>query len=247
MQFKTSITDLNNGNEIIRGYTLAELMAKKSFADTIYLLLRGVLPNAEESRMFESLLVAAIDHGPGTVSALTSRIVASSKTSVQAAVAAGILSMGERHGGAVGAAAEFFVEHASDVNLRGTVQALKDAKVRIPGYGHAILTVDHRIETLFAIARETGVYGRYSALAEEIGKNLNAISSKEVPLNVDGAMAAILLDLGFEPDGMTGLFIIARVPGLIAHTLEERASDAGLRRLDENDIIYDGQSLKNIV
>jgi citryl-CoA lyase len=215
MQFKTTITDINNGNEIIRGYKLSDLMQNKSFAEAIYLILKGELPNANEAKMFNAILTGAIDHGPGTVSALTSRIVASGKTSVQAALAAGILAMGEKHGGAVGGAAEFFVAHKSDVNLFETVKILKENKTRIPGYGHAVLKVDQRVETLFTLARDTQIYGEYSALAEEIGKNLNSISSKEVPLNVDGAMAAILLDLGFGPAGMTGIFIIARVSGTI--------------------------------
>jgi citrate synthase len=180
------------------------------------------------------------------VSALTSRIVASGKTSVQAALAAGILAMGEKHGGAVGGAAEFLVAHRNDVNLLETIKSLKEAKIRIPGYGHAVLKVDQRVETLFTLARDTQIYGEYSALAEEIGKNLNSISSKEVPLNVDGAMAAILLDLGFGPAGMTGIFIIARVPGLLAHIVEEAASGDGLRRLGEEDILYTGEKDKNI-
>jgi citrate synthase len=72
MKFKTSITNLNNGEEIIRGYKLEDLMQKKSFAETVFLILKGELPNENEAKMFNAILTSAIDHGPGTASGLTS-------------------------------------------------------------------------------------------------------------------------------------------------------------------------------
>jgi citrate synthase len=42
-------------------------------------------------------------------------------------------------------------------------------------------------------------------------------------LNVDGAIGAILADLGMKQAGFNGIFIIARTPGLIAHAIEEQA------------------------
>ncbi|HYE59667.1 MAG TPA: citryl-CoA lyase [Candidatus Kapabacteria bacterium] len=246
MRFTTAITNIEGGKEAIHGYDLQELTQKTSFVETIFLLLRGDLPNERETRMLNALLTAGIDHGPGTASAMTARIVASAKNSMHTALAAGILAMGERHGSAIEGAAQFFHDHAKEADLSGLVQGLKEKKVRIPGYGHAILEHDHRADTLLSIAQETDIYGDHCRCAEAVRDALNVVSSQPLPLNIDGAMAAILLDMGFPVSVMKGIFIIARIPGLVAQVHEEMNNDAGLRRLDEMDIDYTGPQKKSL-
>jgi len=148
--------------------------------------------------------------------------------------------MGERHGGAIEGAARFFQENKETGHIAGLVQSLKEQKIRLPGYGHAVLTHDGRSDVLLGVAKETGFYGPHCALAEKIGAVLNQISSKPIPLNIDGAMAAILLDMGFDWRLTKGFFIIARVPGLVAHIYEEMAGGEGLRRVPEEEIEYSG-------
>lgn len=242
MQWKTAVSKVSDNKEIIRGYNLDELIKNKSFTETIFLILKGNLSNENETKILNAMFVAAIDHGVGTASAMTSRIVASSGNSMHTALAAGILAMGKLHGGATEDAAKFFTENVEEKNVVELVKTLKDKKVRLPGYGHKVLTRDNRTDTLFAIAKETGFYGKYSAFAEKIGEELNKISSKILPLNVDGAMAAILLDMGFPWQITKGLFIIARVPGLVAHIYEEAVGDAGLRRLESDETEYVGET-----
>ncbi len=246
MKFKTAITNLNNGEEIIRGYKLEDLMQKKSFAETIFLILKGELPNENEAKMFNAILTSAIDHGPGTASGLTSRVVASAKNSMHVSVAAGILAMGELHGSAIEGAAKFFQEQKYNADLFGTVQKLKEQKVRLPGFGHAVLTDDQRANHLFATAKDLGFFGKHCIVAEATRVALNQISSKPLPLNIDGAMAAVLSDMGFDDKIMKGIFIIARVPGLVVHVFEETVSGDGLRRLGEEDILYTGETGKEI-
>lgn len=246
MKFQTAITQVHNDQELIRGYKLTDLAQQKSFSDTIWLLLRGELPTVTEAKIFGAILTIAIDHGPGTISGQASRIAASGKVSMTGAVIAGLATIGERHGGAVDGAAKFFVDNVTRQDVSALLVELKTQKIRIPGFGHAVLTRDHRSETLFSIAKETGFYGRYSAFAEKVGAELNKQSSKPLPLNIDGAMAAILLDLGFAPGLLTGIFIIARTPGLVAQATEEMHGDAGLRRLAEAEIEYTGPGFREI-
>ncbi|MFA5937525.1 MAG: citryl-CoA lyase [Candidatus Paceibacterota bacterium] len=241
MKWKTAITDIRDGKEIIRGRDVRDLARGQSFADAIFLLLRGVLPAKNESVMLNAMLVAAIDHGVGTASAMTTRIVASAKNSMHTAVAAGILALGDLHGGAIEGAAKFFQEHAGgDTDADALVKSYREHRLRIPGYGHAVLAEDERSRTLFVIAREEGLYGKHCAFAELVEQRLNAHASKPLPLNIDGAMAAILLDMGFDWRLARGVFIIARVPGLVAHAYEEMTGDAGLRRLAPDDIDFVG-------
>ncbi len=241
MQWETSISDVHNGKEVIRGQHLHDLITHQSFVEAIFLILKGELPTPAEAHVLNAMLVAGIDHGIGTASAMTARIVASSKNDLHTAIAAGILSMGERHGGAVEGAAEFFRDHAGEIDIDGLIALLREKKVRIPGYGHAVLSTDDRSAVLLSIAKEQKLYGKYCAFAEAVHDALNRQSSKKLPLNIDGAMAAILLDMGFDPATARGIFVIARVPGLVAHVIEERNSDTGLRRLNEGESTYTGK------
>ena len=121
------------------------------------------------------------------------------------------------------------------------VKSFKEKKIRIPGYGHKVLTHDNRTDTLSAIAKETGFYGRHCKFAVAVGTALNKISSKPLPLNMDGANAAILSDMGFDWRMATGFFLIGRVPGLVAQVYEEMMSGEGVRRLSEEEIEYTGE------
>jgi citryl-CoA lyase len=216
------------------------LIAEHSFVEVIFFILRGEMPSKKESAMLNAMLIAAIDHGTGTASAMTARIVASAKNGMHAALAAGILAMGDLHGGAIEGAAKFFQEHKGEADVPALLARMKDAKERIPGYGHAVLTRDERSELLFSLAKKNGCYGEHCAFAESVGKSLNAISSNVLPLNIDGAMAAILLDLGFDWRLTRGVFVIARMPGLVAHVYEEMTQGEGVLRLSEDAISYIG-------
>ncbi|MFA6424099.1 MAG: citryl-CoA lyase [Candidatus Magasanikbacteria bacterium] len=241
MKWETKITNVNSGKETIRGKKLSGLIKNNTFTETIFLIWQGRMPKAKETKMLDALLTAAIDHGIGTASAMTARIVASAKNSMHTALTAGILAMGERHGSAIENAAKFFLKNIKNKNLVQTIGELKDKKVRLAGFGHAVLERDERAEELLKIAKKTGFFKQACQVAVDSQKELNKISSKQLPLNIDGAMGAILADMGFDPDMMKGIFITARVPGLVAHIYEEMTNDAGLRRLHEDEISYIGK------
>jgi citryl-CoA lyase len=240
MQWKTSISHVQDGKEIIRGYDLKELINKKSFVETIFLVLKGELPSENETKMMNALFTAAIDHGIGVSSAMTARTVVSTGNSMHTALAAGILSMGKLHGSAIEGAAKFFQENNTNNNVEELVKESKNKKIRIPGFGHKILQDDPRSTALFEVAKETNIYNKNCELAVKIGEELNKISSKKLPLNIDGAMGAVMSDMGFDWKLAKGFFIIGRVPGLVAHIYEEMNSKDGLRRLAEEDAEYTG-------
>lgn len=239
MKFKTSITKIENDKEIIRGKTLESLVKKQSFVATIFLLLFGRLPKKNEEIMYNAIFTSVIDHGPATSSALNARISVSAGNSVHASLAAGILGFGERHGMAVDGAMKFFYENIKEKDLRSKIEDLKNKKIRIPGYGHKVfIETDPRSVTLFDIAKKQKILGKYCTFAGIVQKELNAVSSKPLPLNIDGAIAAILLDMGVPTQLGNTIFLIGRIPGLLAHIYEERVNDVGIRRLDESDIEF---------
>lgn len=242
MKFKTAITHVQkDGGEIVRGFELSELVKDQGFINSIFLILTGKLPSASESRMFDALLTSAIDHGPATGSALTARISASAKNPLHASLAAGLLGMGERHGAAVTTAMQFLYDNEGTSDLEVLLQKMKAEKKYAPGFGHRILEEDTRALTLLQIAKEEDLSGKYCEFAQKVKEVLNSISSKKLPLNVDGAMAAILCDMGFDARLGSGIFIIARMPGLVAQTVEEIVNDEGIRKVDEGDVEYIGE------
>ncbi len=241
MDWKTNITNIEKGKEYIHGYALEELMAKKSFSEVIFLLLKGQLPSDQESKMMDALLVSVVDHGPGVASALAARISASAKNPMHASVAAGLLGMGDRHGVVISQAMDFFKSNLQEKNIVDFLRDMKSRKQYVMGYGHKIFTdEDPRAKKLFEIARELGIYGDHCRFSEDIEVALSEISSRKLPLNADGAIAAILCDMGFDHNVGDGFFIMSRVPGLVAHVYEENASGLGIRRVSQDDIAYGG-------
>ncbi len=245
MHFTTALSTIKDGREIIRGLPLEELVKTRTFLENAVFLIRGTFPAAAELKLLNMVFSAAIDHGVGAPSTTVARIAASTNSTtsnLHAILAAGILTMGDQHGGAIETAARIFLELAdqTDDALRSWLSDMKFIKMKVPGFGHRVLATDHRAELLLAQADELGLSGKACRVAERIHKLLNESSSKPLPLNIDGAMAAVLADLGFAPECMKGLFIFARLPGLIAHCVEQVGSGEGVKRLSLDEEIYTG-------
>jgi citrate synthase len=104
-----------------------------------------------------------------------------------------------------------------------TLAAMRDAGERMPGFGHRYHTKDPRTARLFELAREAGVDGAHMQAARAVEKSF-VDAKKALPVNVDGAIGAILADLGMNPAAFNGIFMIARAPGLVAHVIEEQTA-----------------------
>ena len=239
MKFTTAISTIKEGQEIVRGQPLVKLAEEKTFLENAVFVLRGDFPTPQELLVVNALCSLAIDHGVGAPSTTVARMAASTGNSLHTALAAGILTMGELHGSAIEGAAKFFNDRLGS-NATLVVGLCKQQKIKIPGFGHRVLIRDERAQQLLKIAREQGTYGKACELAEALEHELAAVSTKPLPLNIDGAMAAVLTDLGFPPAVMKGWFIFARLPGLIAHTVEEATSGEGIKRLSSEEEIYNG-------
>lgn len=240
MKYTTTTTNVQaDGTEIVRGQQLKDIIRKRSFSETIFLMLMSRFPNDAERQMMDAMLSAIIDNGPAVTSAQCARLSASAGNHMHTALAAGILGFGDRHGVALEGAMRFFYEHVDHTDIPALVAELKGKKFRIPGYGHKIFTdEDPRSIVLFEKAKELGIAGKHVAFANDVHRELNEISSKVLPLNIDGALAAILCDMGFDARLGRGIFIIGRLPGLVAQVHEEMTNDVGIRRLKPEDIEY---------
>lgn len=249
--WKTAVTDVSGGQIRVRGYDIADLMEHLSFADVIYLILKGELPNNQQRRMMEALLVSSIDHGPTPPSNLAARAVFSGGNPLNAAVAAGVLTIGDSHGGAIEQCARILQDWAKKDGAAKDLAAklvaeFKEKNKRMPGYGHRIHKRDPRTVKLLEIAERIGYKGRHIEIAVEIQDELERTSGKELPLNVDGAMAAITSEMGFDWRLGKGFFIISRVPGLVAHVHEEWTREKTMRKLGPPAYEYDGPAARDV-
>lgn len=249
----TAITQIKPNEVRVRGYDIADLMGKVSFGQAVYLMLRGELPTPAVGKLMDAMLVASIDHGATPPSALAARTVASTGAALSASVAAGIMSINQHHGGAIGDASRILqrvIDRAAggksiDDAAQSVLDEEKAANRRVPGFGHRYHTNDPRTSRLFSLAKEAGVDGNYLDAARAIERRF-AVSGKKLPMNVDGALGAILAQLGFPPEIMNGLFMIARTPGLVAHVHEEQTRQPPMRRIDPVAHSYDGPAAKKL-
>ncbi len=236
LTFKTSITNPQTGE--VRGVKLEKLISHYTFTQAIFLLLRGRLPNEQELQLFNAMLVAGIDHGPGPASAFVARSVVSTGNPPNAALAAGILAIGDYHGGAIEKAMQTLSNLDQDpVNL--VSQAIANHQT-IFGFGHKkYKKEDPRAIALEQKATSLNLEISHFNFARAIETELEKQKGQKLVLNIDGALAALLLDLGFANPKIGKLFFaLSRTPGLIAHILEELENEKPVRRLPENKIIF---------
>ena len=247
-QWHTALTQIEPNRVAVRGYDIAQLMGRASFGATVHLILTGELPSADVGRLMDAILVASIDHGATPPSALAARTVASTGASLSAAVAAGIMSINRHHGGAIEDCAKELAKIAAraakdsltlDDAATKHLAAMKEAGDRMPGFGHRYHTKDPRTARLFELAQAAGVDGAHMKAARAVERAF-AEQKKPLPINVDGAIGAILADLGMSPAVFNGIFMIARTPGLVSHVVEEQSREKPMRRIDPVHHGYDG-------
>jgi len=208
-----------------------ELMGEVDFGQMTFLALSGRLPGPSESRVINALLVTLVEHGltPSTISARLTHLGA--PDSLQGAVAAGILGLGSVLVGSIGEATRMLrdvVESSMSRDMESVaaiaVDTYLEGKEAIPGLGHMLhKPMDPRAERLFTIAEDEGLYGDHCRAMRLIRDAAQDASSKVLPVNATGAIAAVGLELGLGDVQCAGLGIIARSAGLIAHIGEEAA------------------------
>jgi len=255
LQWKTALTRIEANKISIRGYALDDLLGRVSFAQMIYLLFKGEMPSGNIGKMIEAILVSSIDHGTTPPSVLSAITVASTGASLNASVAAGILAISEFHGGAIEAcmgilqramAGRQSKNQSFEEAAAAVIADYRMGKKRLSGFGHRLHTNDPRTKRLFQLARELNVAGDYVTLAEIFETELEKALGKKLPLNVDGAIAALLCEMDFNVNLANAFFMIARMPGLVAHIQEEKTRYKPMRKIHPTDVIYDGPEQRRL-
>jgi len=247
--WKTAVTKVEPNKLLLRGYRLDELMGRITFAQAVFLTIKGDLPTEKEAKMIDAMLVSSIDHGVTPPSCLAARTIASAGSPLNAALAGGILAISKHHGGAIEDSMKAIREavqrkkdssQGQEETAEILVKEYKERNRRFPGFGHRIHTQDPRTTKLFQIAMELGIAGEFVGMAQAIEKAIEQGSGKSQPINVDGAIAALLCEMGFPSELANAFFMLARIPGLVAHVYEEQTRMKPMRHINSKDHEYDG-------
>jgi citrate synthase len=251
--WQTAIVDIEPGVIRLRGYPIEELIGNVSYAQTVWLMLRGDLPTASQARLLEAALVAAVDHGPQAPSIAIARMAMTCGIGLQSAIASGVNALGDVHGGAGESCLQLLteiqsalppenVEEALRANVLSMVDAARASRRHVPGFGHRFHPVDPRVPRLTELMRasiEVGVIsGRFLEIAQMIEWTLAERLGRNVPMNIDGITATFYAELGFAPPLARGLFVLSRSVGLLAHAWEQLQQGARIKGPTPPDFFY---------
>ena len=253
-RWSTGITGIQPNKILVRGYSLDEMMGRVSFGEAVYLVLTGELPSAAVGRLVEALLVSALDHGATPPSTLAARNVATTGAPMRAAAAAGVLAFGTPlgGGGSIDGCFRFLDDGLGlvgewvsfdDAARRQVDQALASGRTP-PGFGHRFHSRDPRAARLLQMALELELEGRYiqflRAVERVLAERRDAAQDRPLSINIDGAIAAVCGDLGMDAETANVLFMVSRLPGIVAHAIEERRRQPPMRQIDPTSHVYDG-------
>jgi citrate synthase len=205
-------------------------------------LWRGDAVTDDEAALMGACLVASIDHGPLSPSALVTRTIASTRAAPMSGLAGGILAFGELHGAVVSRAMRILAgapAEGLDAWADGVFEQARGAGRRLPGIGHRWHHHDLRAERLLEVASAASD-GRHEAAVRALATRVSQHTGTHVPVNIDGALAVALTALRLDPAYGDFLFAIARSFGLAAHFVEEQARERPMRMIDPTAAEYDG-------
>lgn len=239
--WSTTVSRIRPGEILLRGYPVEQLIGQVSFAETIWLMLRGELPTRTQGRLLEAALVAAVDHGPQAPSIAAARMAATCGVGLNNAVATGVNLLGDVHGGAgqqcmrVLAELERAVAEGADVDgaAKDLVAEYRATGSHIPGFGHRFHPYDPRRSPLLDLVGAAVADGEAPGWALRAGTALERAlaegRSRPVPMNIDGATAIVYSELGFPPELGRGLFVLSRSVGILSHAWEEKSGGARIK------------------
>jgi ATP citrate (pro-S)-lyase len=251
--FVNAISKDKDNDVQILGQELLQFADDNSFAKIVISMILGRRTHSKELEEFvDFCLRLLVDHGPYVSGAVNTMITARAGRDLVSALSSGLLTIGPRFGGAINqAAATWFDGVERNVVPSDLVEELAARKEYIAGIGHRKYRADRpdpRVQRLLAFADALPEHS-YTNFARAIEAETTAKKANLI-LNVDGTIAAVLLDLLRESEGLSttelsqlidieafnALFVLSRSVGFMAHYFDQRRHDEGLFRLEPEDV-----------
>lgn len=205
------------------------------------------------SNFVRDVFLLSVDHGPQVSGALNTIVTARAGKGLVDSLAAGLLTVGPRFGGAVtGAAREWFDGVGQGLVASELVEKRAKAKDYIQGIGHKKYRIDIPDPRTKVIAEYADKLKEHPHF--DFAKSVEKITTQKkgnLILNVDGHIAALMLDILQLEEGFTrseindlinndffnALFVIPRTVGFVSHYLDQKRLEEGLFRLPDDDIL----------
>ncbi len=247
---RSTISDDRGDEPLYDGYPASELIKKGyDISHVIGLLWDKRLIGRNEAEIIRRILILSADHGPCVSGALTTIIAACAGIGLAQAVAAGLIMIGPRFGGAVTDAGRYF-KYAVDHNMSVDefLAHMKKHVGPVPGIGHRVKSLrnpDTRVKELVGYVKSLGTPTPHLDFALQV-ETVTSAKKDNLILNVDGAMAAVLVDIGFPVDSLNGFFVLARTIGLIGHWTDQKRQSSRLIRLFNYVVNYASHSRREV-
>lgn len=251
----TTISKDEGGVPQVLGEDLLPFAREHSFAFIVGSLFLGKKLQSKKTEAFiDFVLRLLVDHGPYVSGAVNSIITARAGKDLVSSLSAGLLTIGPRFGGAINqAAANWLAGVGGGQSAFDFVEGFAKQKKYISGIGHRKYRVDLPDPRVAALLEQSDNLEkkRFTEFAKAV-ETVTVSKKGNLILNVDGAIAAILLDLLSEEEGYSdeqlaqltdseffnALFVLSRSVGFIAHFLDQKRLDEGLFRLDEDLVVH---------
>jgi citrate synthase len=229
----TELTEVDPGSILLDARDLvAPLIGHASFTEAFYYLLSGRSPNSDQTAVFDATLSILASHGQLGSHETSVRMTAiPSDYSIQVQIAAGLLGVSKKILGAMQETGQLLERLDGEVLGGRTVSEVANEIVReyraartpVPGFGHTTFVGgDPRVPLLVRIAGDHNLAGKYVDYVREIEKALERVLGRHLPLNVTGAVAALLLEIGLPWQVFRGVALISRASALVVHASGER-------------------------
>ncbi len=234
----TSICTSDAESITVRGHDLCgDIIGKMDFTSYFWLLVTGSQPTDVQKFFANAVLAAIAEHGlvPSVVAARMT--YAAAPEAFHGAVAAGLLGCGSVVLGSAEVAGRFYAKLVDEARSQGKstseiaaegVRTLRATKQAIPGFGHPQHSAgDPRALLLLAMAEEHGIVGEHIEMLYALRDCLPETIGRPLPINVNGAIPAVMLDVGFPVGALKGISLLARTASLIGHLQEEQDRPIG--------------------
>lgn len=241
--WKTEISYVGRNIIRVRGYNADDVIENLTYPELFFMTIKGELPTKAQARVFDAVLCSFPDHQFISSDTTAARFVASAHSeSPVPGIAAGILCVGMHtispHDAAVELEEAWELMQSKKLSMEETAKAVvekhRKAKTYIPGFGHPThKEFDPRAAALAKVAKAQGVWGQKSQLYEMIHAEFVKQTKRDIVINVDGMVACILTELGFDPNEMAGVAAAGRLPAVVAHVVEELRDGVPLRVVPE--------------
>lgn len=252
----TAIATSDEHTITVRGHDLVnDLIGKIDLTDYFWLLVTGVRASEAQKAVANACLVAIAEHGLVPSVQAARMTLAAGPDAWQGAMAAGLLGMGSVVAGSSEIAGRYLGEVSASAretgdlerSARDSLEALKAARKKVLGLGHPQhASGDPRANRLMAIADELEISGEHVAALRMLGALAPGFMDRPLPINVSGAIPALMLDAGWPMEAIKAVPLLARTAGLSAHLAEESQRPIGFIMSHQADtaIAYDGPQAK---